>query len=962
MLSKNKLKGKYSLNSQPRTIRPNSSSGPFHHIRANNHHNNISNNNIKTRSNNPRYSSKLKPSASCFPILTNKNINYHSGPVVPSKEPLHKTESTKFTKILSGSHMHKVEKRDKSYAFRDLHDYDVSRYESIDPSCTYSALDDPTPTPTITTNTNTQTVTNTNATSPSIFPSPTFLSTSNQKTFETLETIDSTSIQSDKFIKSEDSLIANTEQATFNTTNALYIEIDENIRKMANNSDKIDLAYSTSTEVKLARQLEKQRQNLRENSADHVQTLKSDSLIYDTMADTVSASLTQDILSQPNLTRNNNQAKKISYNPSKYDDTVAKISKEHNKNTSVETSERDSFYMEILEDDKTKDSIGIIPASKPVKIAETLKISHDVKNLWSQPQYQSISTSKSNTKNTTFTSDLSSKENYQVPSSFRESKNSISKSDSNKNCSEHQSIPSSFKNSSVEPEPFVAEKIEKVSTNPKDQPKTIVEKFYYPKSKKTDEDQKRAEKLPEPIDDQDFHLKVKFNKTTITDPSNDLNYQLNRTLGEGTFGKVYKTTCLETKDILAIKVIKSEQRYVDSARLEIKVLEKINQLDVRNRFHCIELMDHFECLGHPCLIFPILGKSTYDFQKTNDYRPFKFSQIRVMSFQLLQAVNFLHKTCKLTHTDLKPENILFIDDSYDEITSPNSGKTLKLVRKCDIKLIDFGSATFEYEQKTKIVATRHYRPPEVILELGWSYPLDIWSIGCIIFEWYMGLCMFQTHSNIEHLAMMEKILGIFPDRIIERSRRAYKFFKERESSDLQSSLSAQELCNQNPSNDKHQSNYQVDFNFNSSEAKYVRDNCRPLYQYNQMKSDYEHRNMFHLIRVMLDYDAKRRITCEEALSHRFFKPLEKDRPYIRSSAEIKKTARTLGETNHKTETITKPQQTNQQTLADFIKQETANRLHQKFSQRTKIKMTNGRVAQIGQGSWSRKDGKWQMVF
>lgn len=173
--------------------------------------------------------------------------------------------------------------------------------------------------------------------------------------------------------------------------------------------------------------------------------------------------------------------------------------------------------------------------------------------------------------------------------------------------------------------------------------------------------------------------------------------------------------------------------------------------------------------GHPCLTFPILGKSTYDFQKDNDYRPFKFDQVKKMSFQLIRAVKFLHDM-KLTHTDLKPENILFVDDRYDEFKS-RSGKTVRVIRNRSIKLIDFGSATFEQERKTRIVATRHYRPPEVIMELTWVHPCDVWSIGCIMFEWYMGICMFRTHDNREHLAM------------IKRNRRKVKstFTKNRES-------------------------------------------------------------------------------------------------------------------------------------------------------------------------------------
>lgn len=108
-----------------------------------------------------------------------------------------------------------------------------------------------------------------------------------------------------------------------------------------------------------------------------------------------------------------------------------------------------------------------------------------------------------------------------------------------------------------------------------------------------------------------------------------------------------------------------------------------------------------------------------------------------------------------------------------------------------MRLIDFGSATFDHEHHSTIVSTRHYRAPEVILELGWSQPCDVWSIGyvstpdiyfnliikdtvlinlfhifsCIMFELYLGITLFQTHDNREHLAMMERILGTIPYRM-----------------------------------------------------------------------------------------------------------------------------------------------------------------------------------------------------
>jgi CDC-like kinase len=320
---------------------------------------------------------------------------------------------------------------------------------------------------------------------------------------------------------------------------------------------------------------------------------------------------------------------------------------------------------------------------------------------------------------------------------------------------------------------------------------------------------------------------------------------------------------------VAIKVIKSEDRYVDSAKLEINVLKKIRYADKTNDHSCIALLDEFMYKGHPCLTFPILGKSTYDFQKDNDYRPFKFRQVLQMGFQLIKAVKFLHDM-KLTHTDLKPENILFEEDSYDEAKS-RSGRTVKVIRNCNIKLIDFGSATFEDERKTRIVATRHYRPPEVILELGWSHPCDVWSIGCILFEWYMGICMFQTHSNTEHLAMMERILGPFPDKLIRNSKKEKKFFRKRTSNisrERSSSRSHQHFNSQNGD----YNGYRVDWDWYSDDGRYVRENCKPLDRYNQDRGDKMHNYLFGLLKVMLDYDPKRRITLAEALRHKFIKP------------------------------------------------------------------------------------------
>lgn len=70
----------------------------------------------------------------------------------------------------------------------------------------------------------------------------------------------------------------------------------------------------------------------------------------------------------------------------------------------------------------------------------------------------------------------------------------------------------------------------------------------------------------------------------------------------------------------------------------------------------------------------------------------------------------------------------------------------KTLRSTDIKVIDFGSATFDDQYHSTIVSTRHYRAPEVILGLGWTYPCDIWSVGCILVELATGASLVKRGS------------------------------------------------------------------------------------------------------------------------------------------------------------------------------------------------------------------------
>lgn len=136
--------------------------------------------------------------------------------------------------------------------------------------------------------------------------------------------------------------------------------------------------------------------------------------------------------------------------------------------------------------------------------------------------------------------------------------------------------------------------------------------------------------------------------------------------------------------------------------------------------------------------------------------------------RILSDISTVLHDLNLIHTDLKPENILLCNQAYQAFTYsrriPSSTTTVnrqaaqrRVLLDTEIRLIDFGSATFQDEYHSSVVSTRHYRAPEIILGLGWSFPCDIWSIGCILVEFYTGDALFQTHDNLEHLAMMEAV-------------------------------------------------------------------------------------------------------------------------------------------------------------------------------------------------------------
>jgi serine/threonine protein kinase len=93
-------------------------------------------------------------------------------------------------------------------------------------------------------------------------------------------------------------------------------------------------------------------------------------------------------------------------------------------------------------------------------------------------------------------------------------------------------------------------------------------------------------------------------------------------------------------------------------------------------------------------------------------------------------------------------------------TLPNALHDLDTKRQVpQIKLVDFGSACFENETVYSYIQSRFYRSPEVLLGLPYNSAIDMWSLGCISAEMFLGLPLFPGASDHDQLKLIMDTLG-----------------------------------------------------------------------------------------------------------------------------------------------------------------------------------------------------------
>ena len=232
-------------------------------------------------------------------------------------------------------------------------------------------------------------------------------------------------------------------------------------------------------------------------------------------------------------------------------------------------------------------------------------------------------------------------------------------------------------------------------------------------------------------------------------------------LGQGTFGQVVKCQNLKTQEVVAVKVIKNKPAYFNQSMTEVKILEVLNnKLDKYDEHHLLRLLDTFIHKSHLCLVFELLSVNLYELIKQNSFRGLSMNLVRVFASQLLDAMSVL-SDAKIIHCDLKPENILL-----RSLDSPM------------LKVIDFGSACLERQTVYTYIQSRFYRSPEVLLGIPYTTAIDMWSLGCIVAELFLGLPLFPGSSEYNQICRITEMLGDPPHWMLEMGKQTSDFYDE----------------------------------------------------------------------------------------------------------------------------------------------------------------------------------------
>nr|CAB3466649.1 unnamed protein product [Digitaria exilis] len=245
----------------------------------------------------------------------------------------------------------------------------------------------------------------------------------------------------------------------------------------------------------------------------------------------------------------------------------------------------------------------------------------------------------------------------------------------------------------------------------------------------------------------------------------DGRYEITAAHGKGVFSTVVRAKDLKAgkddPEEVAVKIIRNNDTMYKAGKQEVSILEKLASADREDKRHCVRFISSFMYRNHLCLVFESLNMNLREvLKKFGRNIGLKLTAVRAYSKQLFIALKHL-KNCKVLHCDIKPDNMLV-----------NEAKNV-------LKLCDFGNAMLAgMNEVTPYLVSRFYRAPEIILGLPYDHPLDMWSVGCCLYELYTGKVLFPGPSNNAMLRLHMELKGPFPKKMLRKGAFTMQHFDQ----------------------------------------------------------------------------------------------------------------------------------------------------------------------------------------
>lgn len=214
-------------------------------------------------------------------------------------------------------------------------------------------------------------------------------------------------------------------------------------------------------------------------------------------------------------------------------------------------------------------------------------------------------------------------------------------------------------------------------------------------------------------------------------------YEISDLIGRGNFGEVRKCRDTQTDQIYASKIILKSRI---GAHL-IKLQGEVNLLMNKSHPYMIKLHDSLETANNYYLILDyIIGGDLSTLIKNKGPIPEIF--VKKWIRQIIQCMEFLNEM-KIVHRDLKPANILLTHSDYTQ---------------SDIKITDFDlSKELLIGESETLIGTPLYSAPEILRPGKHDYRVDVWSLGCMMYELLTARPFFDVRDHHQLIARQLRI-------------------------------------------------------------------------------------------------------------------------------------------------------------------------------------------------------------